>query len=92
MDDARLEKLPLSEVPDVVVRLRALELLERVRRFTPVPAMFVERLLRLQVRVAAPDDLRRSLDSGKSYLWRVARVDENGAEVDESALTSFTLR
>ena len=42
--------------------------------------------------VAAPDDLRRSLDSGKSYLWRVARVDENGAEVDESALTSFTLR
>jgi hypothetical protein len=42
--------------------------------------------------VAAPDDLRRSLDTGKSYLWRVARVDENGAEVDESSLTTFTLR
>ena len=42
--------------------------------------------------VAAPDDLRRSLDTGKSYLWRVARVDENGAEVDESALTAFSLR
>jgi len=42
--------------------------------------------------VAAPDDLKRSLDPGKSYLWRVARVDENGADVDESALTSFSLR
>ena len=42
--------------------------------------------------VDAPDDLRRSLDTGKPYLWRVARVDENGSEVDQSALTSFSLR
>ena len=42
--------------------------------------------------VEAPADLRRSLDPGKTYQWRVARVDENGAEVDESALTAFSLR
>jgi hypothetical protein len=40
----------------------------------------------------APDDLRRSLDPGKSYLWRVARVDENGAEVDQSELKGFSLK
>ena len=41
---------------------------------------------------AAPDELRRSLKTGTPYLWRVARVDENGQEVDQSELTAFSLR
>jgi len=40
----------------------------------------------------APDDLRRLLKSGSTYLWRVARIDENGQEVDQSELTAFSLR
>lgn len=40
----------------------------------------------------APDDLQRLLKAGTPYLWRVARVDENGEEVDQSDLTAFSLR
>jgi len=40
----------------------------------------------------APDDLRRLLKTGAPYLWRVARVDENGQEVDQSDLTAFSIR
>lgn len=40
----------------------------------------------------APDDLRRLLETGAPYLWRVARVDENGQEVDQSELTAFSVR
>jgi hypothetical protein len=40
----------------------------------------------------APDDLRRVLETGSPYLWRVARIDENGQEVDQSELTAFSVR
>jgi hypothetical protein len=40
----------------------------------------------------APDDLHRALKSGSPYLWRVARIDENGQEVDQSELTAFSVR
>jgi hypothetical protein len=40
----------------------------------------------------APDELRRLLNAGSPYLWRVARVDENGQEVDLSELTAFSIR
>jgi len=40
----------------------------------------------------APDDLRRLLKGGAPYLWRVARVDANGQEVDLSELTAFSVR
>ncbi len=40
----------------------------------------------------APDELRRLLKIGTPYLWRVARVDENGEEVDQSDLTAFSIR
>ncbi len=40
----------------------------------------------------APDELRRLLKTGTPYLWRVARVDENGQEVDQSELTAFSIR
>lgn len=42
--------------------------------------------------VPAPGDLQRQLKAGTPYLWRVARVDENGQEVDQSELTSFSVR
>ena len=40
----------------------------------------------------APDGLRPLLEPGRSYLWRVARVDENGEEAGASELTPFSLR
>lgn len=40
----------------------------------------------------APEDLQRQLKSSTPYLWRVARVDENGQEVDQSDLTAFSIR
>jgi hypothetical protein len=40
----------------------------------------------------APDELRRLLKTDTPYLWRVARVDGNGEEVDQSDLTAFSLR
>ena len=43
-------------------------------------------------RAPAPDDLRRLLKSGAPYLWRVARLNENGQEVDQSDLTAFSVR
>lgn len=44
------------------------------------------------VQTSAPDELRRLLKGGGQYLWRVARIDENGQEVDQSELTAFSLR
>lgn len=40
----------------------------------------------------APADLQQQLKAGTPYLWRVARVDENGQEVDQSDLTAFSIR
>ena len=40
----------------------------------------------------APDELRQLLKTGTPYQWRVARVDENGQEVDQSDLTAFSIR
>ena len=40
----------------------------------------------------APEDLRRQLKPGTTYQWRVARVDENGQETDQSELTEFSVR
>ena len=40
----------------------------------------------------APDELRQLLKTGTPYQWRVARVDENGQEVDQSDLTAFSVR
>ena len=42
--------------------------------------------------VPAPGDLQQQLKAGTPYLWRVARVDENGQEVDQSDLTSFSVK
>ena len=42
-------------------------------------------------RVAAPASLERLLTPGTTYLWRVARVDDNGEESDASELTRFTI-
>ena len=41
--------------------------------------------------LAAPDSLKSMLRAGVRYQWRVARVDDNGDEVDASALVAFTL-
>ena len=41
--------------------------------------------------VAAPEGLRRLLEAGTPYLWRVSRVDDNGGETGESALASFRM-
>ncbi len=41
---------------------------------------------------AAPNDLRPLLEGGQTYLWRVARVDENGEEAGASELTAFSVR
>ena len=40
----------------------------------------------------APPDLKSALSPGTPYQWRVARVDENGQEVDVSAMRAFALR
>jgi hypothetical protein len=40
----------------------------------------------------APDELRQLLKTRTPYQWRVARVDENGQEVDQSDLTAFSIR
>jgi hypothetical protein len=42
--------------------------------------------------VQAPDGLRGVLETGARYQWRVARIDENGQEVDQSELTAFSVR
>ena len=67
---------------DAVVRVRILDEAER-------------QVYGLEARgsqAPAPDDLRRLLKTGTPYLWRVARVDENGQEVDPSDLTAFSVR
>ena len=67
---------------DSVVRVRIFDEAERV----------VYGLEARGAQVPAPDELRRLLSSGTAYQWRVARVDENGQEVDQSELTAFSLR
>jgi hypothetical protein len=68
--------------PDAVVRVRIFDEAERVVYGIDVRG----------TRAQAPDDLRRLLKSGSPYLWRVARLDENGQEVDQSDLTAFSVR
>lgn len=41
---------------------------------------------------SAPEALRALLQPGATYQWRVARVDENGDERDQSDLTPFSLQ
>jgi hypothetical protein len=67
---------------DAVVRIRVFDEAER-------------QVLGLEARgtsIEAPPDLRSALSPGTPYQWRVARVDENGQEVDISAMRAFTLR
>lgn len=71
-----------GSTPDAVVRLRIFDEAERAVYGIDVRG----------TRAPAPDDLRRLLKSGSPYLWRVARLDENGQEVDQSELTSFSVR
>jgi len=68
--------------PDAVARVRVFDEAERV----------VYGIEARGNQAVAPDDLRRLLKAGAPYLWRVARVDENGQEVDQSDLTTFSLR
>jgi len=68
--------------PDAVVRVRIYD--EAERAIYGIDAR--------GTRAPAPDDLRPLLKSGSPYLWRVARLDENGQEVDQSDLTAFSLR
>lgn len=41
---------------------------------------------------SAPEALRPLLQPGATYQWRVARIDENGDERDQSDLTPFSVR
>ena len=68
--------------PDAVVRVRIFD--EAERAIYGIDAR--------GTRATAPDELRRLLKSGSPYLWRVARLDENGQEVDQSDLTAFSVR
>ena len=43
-------------------------------------------------RAPAPDALRELLTPGTTYLWRVARLDDNGQERDGSGLTRFKIQ
>jgi hypothetical protein len=43
-------------------------------------------------RIAASQALRSRLKPSTPYLWRVARIDANGHEVDQSELLAFSLR
>lgn len=67
---------------DTVVRLRVLDDVER----------HVFALDTRGPRIAAPDQLKPLLTPGKTYLWRVSRLDENGEEAGTSAMMPFTLR
>ena len=67
---------------DSVVRVRIFDEAERV----------VYGIEARGAQAPAPDELRRLLSSGTAYQWRVARVDENGEEVDQSELTAFSVR
>ena len=67
---------------DSVVRVRVFDEAERV-------------LHGIEARGAsapAPEALRRLLRPGTTYLWRAARVDENGEESGASELTPFSVR
>ena len=71
-----------SGVPDDgVVRVRVFD--EAERQLFGMEARGASRV--------APAELRKLLEPGETYLWRVARVDENGAEVGASELTPFSV-
>lgn len=67
---------------DAVVRLRVYDEAERLIYGTEARGRTA----------AAPANLQPLLSQGTPYQWRVARVDHNGAETDESALVEFSLR
>jgi hypothetical protein len=67
---------------DTVVRVRIFD--EAERAIYGIEARGTE--------TPAPEILRRLLTPGSPYLWRVARVDENGDEVDQSDLTAFSVK
>ena len=67
---------------DAVVRVRVFD--EAERQVFGMEARGTERV--------APAELRKLLEPGETYLWRVARVDENGEEVGASELTPFSIR
>jgi hypothetical protein len=71
-----------GSTPDAVVRVRVYD--EAERAIYGIDAR--------GTRTPATEDLRRLLKSGSPYLWRVARLDENGQEVDQSELTAFSVR
>lgn len=67
---------------DAVVRVRVFD--EAERQVFGMEARGTSRV--------APGELRTLLEPGRTYLWRVARVDENGEEAGASELTPFSLR
>ena len=67
---------------DAVVRVRVFD--EAERQVFGMEARGTSRV--------APGELRTLLEPGRTYLWRVARVDENGEEMDASELTPFSVR
>lgn len=67
---------------DAVVRVRVFD--EAERQVFGMEARGTSRV--------APGDLRALLEPGRTYLWRVARVDENGEEAGASELTPFSVR
>jgi hypothetical protein len=68
--------------PDAVVRVRVFDEAERV----------VYGMEARGTSVRAPSDLEPLLERGAPYQWRVARLDENGEETDQSEMTAFTVR
>jgi hypothetical protein len=67
---------------DAVVRVRVFD--EAERQVFGMEARGTSRV--------APGELRTLLEPGRTYLWRVARVDENGEEAGTSELTPFSVR
>jgi hypothetical protein len=67
---------------DAVVRVRVFD--EAERQVFGMEARGTSRV--------APGELRTLLEPGRTYLWRVARVDENGEEAGASELTPFSIR
>lgn len=66
---------------DAVVRLRVYDEAERM----------VYGIEARGSQAPAPEDLKRLLKHGATYQWRVARVDDNGQEVDQSEMTPFSV-
>lgn len=67
---------------DAVVRVRVFD--EAERQVFGMEARGTSRV--------APDELRTLLEPGRTYLWRVTRVDENGEETGASELVRFSVR